>query len=268
MTNFLRPLTIILALSLCLSPLSVFGQAEGEVVPADAPVTEVDPTPEGAEQVTIDSSLLETTVNPQADTLTPQVPDAPPTDDATTTPIDIPPDADPVSMPAPVIAPDIALVIEVDVLEVTPMDVVELQPKKEYTFALQGNTIPAKATTDWTKSQTEKEKSRPVKQVSNAVALDVQSNGVLEVSGACTDPYYVVLLYKSADDYDKSPASYIFNKAFDCVGGRYSYAISDLPKDLASGTYYLLVGGQGAKGGWKPISSLAPIAITNQKDAQ
>ncbi len=257
-------------------------------IPADpAPSAEVVPDADSPQetapsQTTIESSLLETTVNPQVDPGTPAVPDAVlPDNTDPVAPIDQTP-VEAVEVPAPDVAPDVSIPVPVvdpsiniqpivadEVPDITPMDVVELKPKKEYTFELQGRAIPTNAKTDWTKSQTEKEKITPTKQVTSSVSLDLAPDQeTLEVSGLCKDPYYVVLLYKSAEDYDKSPSSYIFNKAFDCVGGNYTYAISDLPKDLASGTYYLLIGGQGNKGGWKPISSLSPIIITNQKDAE
>ncbi len=83
---------------------------------------------------------------------------------------------------------------------------------------------------------------------------------VLNVSGSCSSQYYVILLYRNVDDYDRNPSSYILNKAYECVDGRYSYDINDLPKDISPGTYYLLVGGQD-NGPWSPITSLTEIII-------
>lgn len=87
------------------------------------------------------------------------------------------------------------------------------------------------------------------------------NTGIISVSGVCNNTYYVILLYKNQNDYTDNPGSYIINKAYDCVSHAYSYAISDLPNNLANGTYYLLVAEMGDSGGWTPITGLTPVDI-------
>ncbi len=142
----------------------------------------------------------------------------------------------------------------------------EFEPNKEFTFELAGKKIPTKEDPDWTKVQGEgvDEISKQVGK-SPAISLD-DTIGALEVSGACSDPYFVVLIYRNPEDYDKSPSSYIFNKAESCVNGSYFYSISSLPKSLESGKFYLLIAGQGESGPWKPISALVPITINKENN--
>lgn len=97
---------------------------------------------------------------------------------------------------------------------------------------------------------------------SDALVVD-NENGVMNISGACSDVYYVILLFKNATDYEKDPGSYIINKAYLCIGGEYSYSLDKLPTSLKDGTYYLLVGQQGESGLWKPITDLTEVVINN-----
>ena len=90
------------------------------------------------------------------------------------------------------------------------------------------------------------------------------TQGALDISGTCTDRYFVVLVYANADDYSNNPGSYIFNKAFDCVGGRYSYSLKDFPSTLVDGTYYILIGGENEKDPWYPVSALMPVQIKRE----
>jgi hypothetical protein len=36
------------------------------------------------------------------------------------------------------------------------------------------------------------------------------------LQGSCQKKYFVILVYANAEDYDKDPASFIYNKAFLC----------------------------------------------------
>lgn len=84
----------------------------------------------------------------------------------------------------------------------------------------------------------------------------------LTVQGTCTKPYFVVLTYKSVDDFIKKPRSFVSNYAGSCSGGSFSYDMGHLPVDTRAGTYYLVLGEQGEEGSWEPISSLLPIDIS------
>ncbi len=140
-------------------------------------------------------------------------------------------------------------------------------PKPQFKFRLAELKLPAKKALKHNADKVPVEKNKTDKKVNNDnVTTEVVVNtdndrGVIEVSGACNDKYYVVLLYKNANDYDTNPGSYIVNRAYPCISGSYLYAIDKLPQQLADGTYYLLIAEMGEKGSWVPISSIRPIEI-------
>lgn len=139
----------------------------------------------------------------------------------------------------------------------TPVSLAELEPEAEYVFALSGKSIP-------TKSKVKRADGKEMREETVVTALaPVIDNvhGTVSVSGECANVYYVVLLYKNATDYDANPSSYIVNRAYPCENGSYSYAIDELPSSLANGIYYLLVGEQGERGSWSPITGLTEISI-------
>jgi hypothetical protein len=233
--------------------------------------TQVPASPQNTvtDQQTTDSSILESTVDPSTtapgtDTTTLPDPTA-----STSIPVD-PSVTDPsISVPVTPIQstqPDTA--VTVFTAPSTPIAQVqeeELEPKEKYTFALTGATIPTKAHPDWKKAQGSPQTGSSQVTATPTLSAD-DTNGALDISGSCNDPYFVVLLYKNQEDYDAHPTSYIFNKAFDCQNGTYQYSLKDLPKTLADGTYYLLIGGQGDKGSWAPISALMPVTIQKENE--
>lgn len=155
-------------------------------------------------------------------------------------------DEQPAQDPIPLVAEEVASVALAD-----------LTPDPEFTFSLTGRQIPSKRTfiSREGKKVGEQTVTAPlVPQVDNAT-------GVVSVSGQCSDVYFVVLLYRNQNDYLDDPSTYIVNRAFPCTNGSYSYAIADLPNNLANGQYYLLVGQQGERGAWTPITSLTEITI-------
>lgn len=183
------------------------------------------------------------------------------TSTATTTPVEVPVVV-PEEQPAPEqieIPIDIQQDLQIVAAELSAsQDVVEpevaqrtrLEPDVEpsYVFALSGKKIPTKLA--------------PGKASADAVTttIDPTSNTV-NVSGSCSDVYFVVLLYRNAGDYETDPASYIVNRAYPCENGAYSYSINDVPATIQNGTYYLLIGEQGNKGSWRPASALTEIVI-------
>lgn len=117
----------------------------------------------------------------------------------------------------------------------------------EFEFALTGKNIPTE---------------REDKKVTTALAPAVDAAaGTMQISGHCSSDYYVVLLFRHQDDYKNDPRSYVVNRAYPCEGGSFSYAISDLPDGLQDGIYYLMIGEQGKKGPWTPITALTEITI-------
>ena len=131
-----------------------------------------------------------------------------------------------------------------------------LEPQKEYTFEINGSAIATSETPEWLGSANDEAivEEAPVIRIEDA-------SHELNVSGECSDPYYVILIYNDSEGYNTNPSSYIYNRAYPCENGHYSYSLSSLPFSLESGTFYLLVAGQGNKGPWKPISAMIPIGI-------
>jgi hypothetical protein len=134
--------------------------------------------------------------------------------------------------------------------------VADLAPKPEYTFAMTGKRIAAKRIIRDAAGKTQAE------DIAQTItpAID-NATGIMQVSGSCSNTYYVILLFKNQDDYARDPKSYILDKAYPCASGNFSYQIADLPDSLEDGTYYLLVGEEGDKGPWAPITQLTEITI-------
>ncbi|MBX4206359.1 hypothetical protein KW784_01045 [Candidatus Parcubacteria bacterium] len=135
-----------------------------------------------------------------------------------------------------------------------------LEPEKEYSFEISGAAIAADASPEW--SEPLLEAAPEGEEITEVPALDTDTPHILTVAGECDTPYYVILIYQNQEDYNANPSSYIFNRAFPCENGRYSYDVKELPFSLESGIFYLMVAGQGDKGPWKPITALTPIGVT------
>lgn len=173
------------------------------------------------------------------------------------------------------IPPEDAAIDEVIVPE---QQVVVVKPKPIYAFSLTNRTIqthkkiknPQKTEQPQKKSFDKKGKEIPAEVIPDTIDSVVDNevvptldneNGALTVQGECTNVYYTVLVYKHESDYEDNSNSFIFNRAFPCVGGSYRYTISDLPQNLSNGTYYLLIGDQGETGTWTPATKLTEITL-------
>jgi hypothetical protein len=227
-------------------------------------------------QAAIVSEVIESTINPETiltneSSITeeplasePAVPSAEPVILGETVPSpEVPLEG--LASPLEVVLDNIALPDAVEELEVPPVltnDLVDtplavLVPEPTYAFGVTGKHIPTTRiikNKDGVIVDEDTVTKTLVSQVDNV-------KGEISVSGECSDAYYVVLLFKNSTDYLNDPRSYIFNSAYPCVGGTFSYAISTLPTNLPNGTYYILIGEQGRKGAWKPITSLTEITI-------
>lgn len=133
--------------------------------------------------------------------------------------------------------------------------VIDLAPKPEYSFALTGKHV---ATKRIVRDSAGEHAIDNTQQITPTVD---NTTGTMRISGACSNTYYVVLVFKNQDDYARDPLSYIVNRAFPCVASSFSYDIDSLPSSLANGTYYLLVGEEGDRGPWAPITQLTEITI-------
>lgn len=100
--------------------------------------------------------------------------------------------------------------------------------------------------------------------------VTVVGGSAIRVAGTCSEAYYTILLFANQSDYSTNPASALLNVAEPCVGGSFAQTIedSDLPPQLASGTYYLVVANQPAKGPWQPFPQIYPITIGNLSSSQ
>jgi len=84
----------------------------------------------------------------------------------------------------------------------------------------------------------------------------------LVVTGVCNSPYFVVLIYRSPDDYINHPASFLYDAANPCASdGTFSFDMATLSLTIPDGTYSLLIGSEGTEGTWIPISPVIPITL-------
>lgn len=142
----------------------------------------------------------------------------------------------------------------------TALSVADLAPKPEYSFAMTGKRIEAKRIV---RDRAGKEQ---VTDVTQAVTPEIDNaTGSMQVSGSCSNTYFVVLLFKNQDDYVRDPKSYLIDKAFPCVGGAFSYRIADLPDSIQDGTYYLLIGEEGERGPWAALTDLTEVTISRNQ---
>ena len=226
-------------------------------------------------QPAVTSQVLESTANPETATTTQSVSiplvNIPTTTDATTTESQpvvpsqnddpaIPVDQSTTALQVVALAfnpkPATEIPVAVETPQAVPLKDVELS-QPNYSFALTGKQIP-------TQRKVEDKNGAVVGEETVAAALTSQvdnTKGEVALSGQCTNAYFVVLLFKNATDYSDDPRSYIVNRAYPGVGGAFSYSIADLPSSLPNGNYYLLVGEEGSKGSWKPITSQTEITI-------
>jgi hypothetical protein len=269
-------LALLLVMTTTLLPLITLAQEEAVADPAPAPAqaepsaTITSSEPLAAEvaapiQQTIESALLEAPVNPQeANTLEAaiQIIDQATAGSMTEIPIQISSTTPNIEITSSSTERVVDVIAIATSTEVAQLDLGELEPKKEYTFEINGSSVATEETPQWSRQKGENGQINSGEKVTDAPAIDIgESSHLLNVSGVCSDPYYVILIYKDSEGYNTNPSSYIYNRAFPCENGRYSYALSELPFSLESGTFYLLVAGQGNKGPWKPISAMIPIGI-------
>lgn len=97
---------------------------------------------------------------------------------------------------------------------------------------------------------------------SNSPMIEKKEDGKsLKISGSCSEKYFVVLLWKEADDYKNRPGSFISNFADICVSGTFSYDLKSISKDTKEGDYFLLIAEEDESNPWVPRSALIPIRI-------
>jgi hypothetical protein len=154
----------------------------------------------------------------------------------------------------PIVEPSVD---ETNVSTVVEVPVTELAPEPEFSFELSQESLPTKKRVRTARGIVEEEVSTEL------IPVVDNEKGELRIEGECSNVSFVVLLFKHEDDYARDPASYIVNRAYPCEAGRFSYSLASLPTTLADGTYYLLVGEQGERGMWTPVTELRPVTINN-----
>jgi len=269
-------------------------------VPVDTPAETVTDSPSTADVVqstdsplsgvtttqdTIDAMTLEATLNPEVTSNADVIPIATstnsdssasttlemttPQSDASSTPFEVSASADdggtPLDTTQPLNVVDTSIAVSdtpqslpVQKTEGTKIAIVSAKndPGPTYTFSL-GKKIATQ--------RIEKDQSGREHIVQNAASIDPvidNASGTMHLSGSCNNIYFVILLFRDPEDYARDPQSFILNKAFPCIGGSFTYDIADLPDSLPNGTYYLLVGAEGDRGPWTPITSLTEITLS------
>ncbi len=103
----------------------------------------------------------------------------------------------------------------------------------------------------------------PTSQIGVVPVVSVTPSGTIQVSGPCFGNYYTILIFRNPGDYSMDPALALFNEASPCVNNSFSQTIGnyDLPPQLASGTYYLMIANQGKRGPWQPDPTVYPIVL-------
>ncbi len=97
---------------------------------------------------------------------------------------------------------------------------------------------------------------------SASVTYDAEREDIV-LDGTCNEEYYVVLIFRKADDYQKNPNTAVYNSASQCSGS-FSVALGPIIEsigNLKAGTYHILVASQSEGGGWIPISPIAPFQV-------
>lgn len=82
-------------------------------------------------------------------------------------------------------------------------------------------------------------------------SYDASLGKKIALAGTCKDAYYALLIFKSIDDYRKSPASAYYNTAYPCpASGVVALEVDLRSINLQSGSYYFFLADQGNTGSW------------------
>jgi hypothetical protein len=129
------------------------------------------------------------------------------------------------------------------------------------TFSLARTVIPAEEVLPWMEYDYRIENIEDSEEVSKSVAVENSRNDGITVSGACKQSYFTVLVFSDPEAYATAPRTALFNSAYPCDNGAYSYSLVPTTLNLPEGEYYLLVADQPESGPWIPISAIMPFTI-------
>lgn len=109
----------------------------------------------------------------------------------------------------------------------TSLSIESFTPVPVRQFSLTSHTIKTKKIT----KNVDKDTVNESQNLNTAINPTIDNTkGTISLSGSCSSTYFVVLLFKNANDYIDNPTSAILNKAFDCVNNSFSYTVDELDR--------------------------------------
>lgn len=92
----------------------------------------------------------------------------------------------------------------------------------------------------------------PAKETGTGAVTVERGGEAVRISGACTEPYVTLLLFRSEEDITTDPARAIVNHAYPCTGKDFSLLLEDfmIPSTLPDGSYILFTAGQKSTEAW------------------
>lgn len=141
---------------------------------------------------------------------------------------------------------------------VAPVNVIE------QVLSLDRSVIPTTEVLPWQPVDFRTEYEDTAKDITRSVAtIDARTEDII-LSGSCKRDYFTVLVFPTPTAYADAPRTALFNSAYPCDNGLYSYRLTPGLLKLKTGTYYLLVADQPEDGPWVPISALMPFSVEEQ----
>lgn len=129
------------------------------------------------------------------------------------------------------------------------------------TLSLERTIIPTEEVLPWQPYDYQIANADEAKDIMRSVAtIDPLSEDIV-LAGSCKKDYFTVLVFRGPEDYANAPRTALFNSAYPCDNGLYSYHLTPESLHLPVGTYYLLVADQPETGPWVPISAIMPFTI-------
>lgn len=141
---------------------------------------------------------------------------------------------------------------------VAPIDVIK------QVLSLDRAVIPTTEVLPWQPLDFQLENEDTAKDITRSVAtIDARTEDII-LSGSCKRDYFTVLVFPTPTAYADSPRTALFNSAYPCNKGLYSYRLTPELLRLKAGTYYLLVADQSDGEPWVPISAVMPFEVEEE----
>ncbi|MFA6365163.1 MAG: hypothetical protein WCW78_02055 [Candidatus Paceibacterota bacterium] len=139
----------------------------------------------------------------------------------------------------------------------------EEQKKPKFNFGIGGDIPLATRIMPWVRSNEQKEdKGNNVQRIPTLTSDPIHN--AFTISGSCSKPYFVILVFANQSDYLNDPSRAVINRAGLCVNSSFSYQLrsEDFPQNLPDGIYYAVAGEEGVSESWQPHSAIYPITIS------